>query len=72
MKFELSKYNWILIGERAGWLKNHSKKNKKTPKEHGFLEQCVKDNSDKKDPYAYCASIIDKAKGTTKWRKNKK
>ena len=47
-------------------------KEKKSPTEHGFFEQCVKENPDAKDPEAYCASVIDKAKGTTKWRKGPK
>jgi hypothetical protein len=40
----------------------------KSPTEHGFFDECVSKNKDKGDPEAYCASIIDKAKGTTKWR----
>ena len=40
----------------------------KSPVEEGFFEECVKKNKDKGDPEAYCAAIIDKAKGTTMWR----
>jgi hypothetical protein len=40
----------------------------KSPTEHGFFDECVRKNKDKNDPEAYCASIIDKAKGTTEWR----
>ena len=45
---------------------------KKTPKQHGFIDQCMKENDDKDNPGAYCASIVDKVKGTTDWRKDKK
>ena len=45
---------------------------KKSPKEHGFMDQCMKENKDKGDSGAYCASIVDKVKGTTKWRKGPK
>jgi hypothetical protein len=53
------------------FMKEAKKKAKKSPKEHGFIEQCMKENSDKSDPGAYCASIVDKVKGTTDWRKEK-
>jgi len=48
-----------------------AKKEKKSPKEHGFIDQCIKENPDKKSPGGYCASIVDKVKGTTKWRSEK-
>ena len=44
----------------------------KSPKEHGFIDECIKKNKDKDNPGAYCASIVDKAKGTTDWRKGPK
>jgi len=51
-------------------------KNKKdyehSPTSHGFIDECIKKNEDKKDSGAYCASIVDKAKGTTEWRKELK
>jgi hypothetical protein len=72
MKIILSKAQWQEIGEQTGWIKSTAKKNKKSPKEHGFIDQCVKENKDKKDPGAYCASIVDKVKGTTKWREESK
>jgi hypothetical protein len=31
----------------------------------------MKKNKDKDDAGAYCAAIVDKAKGTTEWRKEK-
>ena len=43
-----------------------------SPTSHGFIDECVKKNKDKKDPGAYCAAIVDKAKGTTDWRKEPK
>lgn len=67
MKFKLNKSQWEKIGKTAGWIIEAKKK--KSPKEHGFIDQCISENSDKKDPGAYCASIVDKAKGTTEWRK---
>lgn len=44
------------------------KKKGKKPTQHGYFQECVRKNKDKGNPNAYCASIIDKAKGTTKWR----
>lgn len=44
------------------------KKKAKSPKQHGYFQECVRKNKDKKNPEGYCASIIDKVKGTTKWR----
>jgi len=52
--------------------KKKSKTNKKKPTEHGFMDQCIEENKDKDDPGAYCASIVDKVKGTTDWRKGPK
>ena len=40
-----------------------------SPKEHGFMDECMEKHKDKDDPGAYCASIVDTAKGTTDWRK---
>jgi len=40
----------------------------KSPTEHGFMDECMEKNKDKNDPGAYCASIVDRAKGTTEWR----
>jgi hypothetical protein len=70
MKIILSKAQWEEIGEQTGWIKSEA--NKKSPKQHGYIDQCIKENKDKDDPGAYCASIVDKAKGTTKWRENPK
>ena len=53
------------------WYKKAKKKSPEyehSPKEHGFFDECVRKNQDKDNPEAYCASIIDKVKGTTKWR----
>jgi len=71
---KLSKAQWEFIGEKAGWIKAEAKKKpfKHSPKSHGFVDECIKKNKDKDDPGAYCASIVDKVKGTTKWRKNPK
>ena len=42
----------------------------KSPTEEGFMDECMRKNKGKvKDEGAYCASIVDKAKGTTDWRK---
>lgn len=72
MKIILSKSQWEEIGTKAGWITEAKKKKEKSPEEHGFIDQCVKKNKDKDDPGAYCASIVDKVKGTTKWRKGPK
>lgn len=48
------------------------KEAKKTPEQHGFIDQCIKENKDKDSPGGYCASIVDKVKGTTDWRKGPK
>jgi hypothetical protein len=72
MKIKLSKSQWDYIGKKAGWIKeSKSKKKEKSPMEHGFIEECIKKNKDKDDAGAYCAAIVDKAKGTTEWRKEK-
>ena len=66
----LSKSDWEKIGIETGWLETEAKKKyKHSPKEHGFIDECIRKNKDKDDPGAYCASIVDKAKGTTDWRK---
>jgi hypothetical protein len=70
MKIKLSKSQWDYIGKKAGWIKE-AKKKEKSPMEHGFIEECIKKNKDKDDVGAYCAAIVDKAKGTTEWRKEK-
>ena len=81
MKIKLSKSDWELIGAKTGWLnveakKKKDKKDKKgykhSPKEHGFIDECLKKNKDKDNAGAYCASIVDKVKGTTDWRKGPK
>lgn len=74
---KLSRAQWELIGQKAGWLKLEEAKKKKdykhSPKEHGFIDECIEKNKNKADdPGAYCASIVDKAKGTTDWRKGTK
>ena len=48
--------------------KKKSPKYEHSPKEHGFIDECIGKNKDADDPGAYCASIVDKVKGTTKWR----
>ena len=41
----------------------------KSPTEHGFMDECMEKNKGKvKDEGAYCAAIVDRAKGTTDWR----
>lgn len=75
MKIILSKSQWEFIGTQAGWINTEAKKKKKekkSPKEHGYIDQCMKENKDKDNPGGYCASIVDKVKGTTDWRKEKK
>lgn len=68
-KVVLSKQDWIDIGQKSGWLVEAKKKHfKHSPKEHGFIDECMDKNKDKDDPGAYCASIVDKVKGTTEWR----
>jgi hypothetical protein len=73
---KLSKSQWEFIGEKTGWLKIEEAKKKKkykhSPKEHGFIDECIDKNKDKGNPGAYCASIVDKVKGTTDWRKDTK
>lgn len=66
----MTKTEWEKMGKDKGWMEVDAKK--KTPKQHGFIDQCVKENKDKKDPGAYCASIVDKVKGTTERRKGPK
>ena len=78
MRIKLSKSQWELIGTKTGWLNSEAKKKKakkgkkKSPLQHGFVNQCIKENKDKSNPGAYCASIVDKVKGTTDWRKGPK
>jgi hypothetical protein len=66
----------IGVGEESSRLAKDNKvtkeAKKKTPKQHGFIEQCIKENKDKDSPGGYCASIVDKVKGTTKWRSESK
>ena len=68
---QISKIDWEKIGIEAGWINTEAKK-KKSPKEHGYMDQCLKENKDKDSPGGYCASIVDKVKGTTDWRKGPK
>ena len=81
MRIKLSQSQWEFIGKKTGWLKDditvEAKKKKKkgykhSPKGHGFIDECIKKNKDKGDPGAYCASIVDKVKGRTDWRKGPK
>ena len=67
----ISRADWEAIGEKSGWLISEAKKKKMkhSPKEHGFIDECIEKNKSKEDPGAYCASIVDKVKGTTNWRK---
>jgi len=86
MKIKISRNQWETMGKKAGWIReacstcseHNDKKDsgkedtgKKSPKQHGFIDQCIKENKDKDSPGGYCASIVDKVKGTTKWRKEK-
>lgn len=74
MRIKLSKSQWELIGSKTGWLNAEAKKKKKykhSPKKHGFIDECIEKNKGKDNPGAYCASIVDKVKGTTDWRKKK-
>lgn len=64
----MTKTEWEKMGQEKGWVEA-KKKGKKSPKEHGFIDQCIKENKDKDSPGGYCASIVDKVKGTTDWRK---
>ena len=70
----ISKTDWENIGRQQGWIIEAKKKRKSpkyehSPKKHGFIDECIEKNPQVDDPGAYCASIVDKAKGTTKWRK---
>jgi len=69
----ISRDEWEAIGTKQGWIEA-KKKNQynHSPTEHGFIEECIEKNKDKDNPGAYCASIVDKAKGTTEWRKGPK
>ena len=64
---KISQHQWKEIGIQNKWIIS-----KKSPTEHGFMDECMEENKDKDDPGAYCAAIVDKAKGTTKWRKGPK
>jgi hypothetical protein len=64
--------------QAAGWGKSSIEKFGKTigasPTEHGFIDKCVmrmkgKKGWDKEKAGGFCASIVDKAKGSTDWRK---
>lgn len=77
----VTREEWEKIGTENGWIDKTASSEKKeagssdykkSPKEHGFMEECMRKNKDAKDPGAYCASIVDKAKGTTEWRKGPK
>jgi len=73
MQIKISRTQWEQVGEQAGWMggiETEAKKKKKyehSPEEHGFIDECIKKNPDKGS--GYCPSIVDKAKGTTEWRK---
>jgi hypothetical protein len=63
--------------QAAGWGKKSIEKFGKTigadPKKHGFVNTCIKRMEgkkgwDKEKAGGFCASIVDRAKGTTKWR----
>ena len=73
---KLSRSQWEFIGSETGWLKVEEAKKKKpykhSPKGHGFIDECIEKNKDKDNPGAYCASIVDKVKGRTDWRKGPK
>jgi hypothetical protein len=70
-KLYISQEEWTKIGSEQKWIKTEAKKKKykHSPKEHGFIEECLKKNKNKDNPGAYCAAIVDKVKGTTDWRK---
>ena len=62
----------------AGWNKKSTEKFGKTigadPTQHGFMKKCIarmesKSGWDKEKAGGFCASIVDRAKGTTEWRK---
>ena len=68
----LTQEEWAKLGQENGWMTTEAKKKKKkSPTQHGFIEECIKENKDKKSPGGYCASIVDKVKGSTEWRKEK-
>ena len=72
-KLSLTQEEWEKVGQENGWITTEAKKKKKkkSPLEHGFIDQCMKENKDKDNAGGYCASIVDKVKGTTEWRKEK-
>lgn len=62
----------------AGWTKKSTEKFGKTigadPQKHGFMNACIarmegKKGWDREKAGGFCASIVDRAKGTTEWRK---
>lgn len=64
--------------EAAGWDKESTEKFGKTigadPTQHGFMEKCIlhmegKKGFNKERAGGFCASIVDRAKGDTSWRK---
>jgi hypothetical protein len=68
----MKKSEWEKMGNDKRWIGTQAEKKEKSPKEHGFIDQCIEKNKGKvDDPGAYCASIVDKTKGTTKWRSEK-
>ena len=69
---KMTRDEWEKIGDQTGWIETEAKKKKKSPKQHGFIDQCIKENRDKESPGGYCASIVDKVKGSTGWRKGPK
>jgi hypothetical protein len=67
--------------QAAGWdddsVSKFGKTVGKSPKDHGFMDACIarmegKSGWDRKKAGGFCASIVDKAKGTTSWREGKK
>lgn len=78
MNHELCSVGWAFINgktpktaKKTVCIKLAKKKKVKTPKQHGFIEECIKKNKDKDSPGGYFASIVDKVKGNKKWRKKK-
>jgi len=66
--------------QAAGWGKKSVEKFGntigKSPSEHGFMDVCIakmkgKKGWDKEKAGGFCARLVDTAKGTTSWRKEK-
>jgi len=69
---QMTRTEWEKIGKDQKWMEVEAKEMKHSPKEHGFIDECIEKNKDKDNPGAYCASIVDKTKGSTDWRKGPK